>query len=67
MGQDSDLALLRESLQTLERTPCQFWACQGPTLQPIDMVTCYRCATLAKLQQRFGRRTAKPSAKKVRA
>lgn len=41
-------------LDTLERTECVFWACDGPTLEPVDMVTCYRCATLAQVRHAFG-------------
>ncbi|GAB7044935.1 hypothetical protein [Catenuloplanes indicus] len=41
--------LLAEAINSLERVGCQFWACEGPTLDPIDMVTCYRCTTLGKL------------------
>jgi hypothetical protein len=42
--------LLGETIVTLERVECQSWACTGPTLTPIPMVTCYVCETLAKLQ-----------------
>lgn len=67
MRKTNDATLLRESMRVLERTPCQFWACQGPTLQPIAMVTCFRCAMLAKLQQRFGCYETPPLTKKARS
>lgn len=39
---------------SLEQSGCQFWACEGPTLQPIDMVTCHTCATLARVRALTG-------------
>jgi hypothetical protein len=41
---------LVEAINTLELVGCQFWACEGETLEPIDMVTCHRCASLARLR-----------------
>jgi hypothetical protein len=52
--ESQDKKLLREAMEALELTDCNFWACEGPTLRPINMVTCARCAMLAKLQKRFG-------------
>lgn len=49
-----DEALLRRVLETLERAGCQFWACEGPTLEPIDMVTCHACHTVALVSARLG-------------
>ncbi len=43
--------LLAAAIASLERCGCQFWACEGETLNPIDMVTCHRCAALAQLSQ----------------
>jgi len=54
-----DKELLEESLGTLERMPCQFWACEGPTLRPKHMITCCRCSLLAKLAKRLGKYTPK--------
>ena len=51
-----DLQLLEDALDSLERTGCQFFACEGPTLPPIDMVTCHVCALIARLRRRLGRR-----------
>lgn len=48
-----DDSLLQSALESLERTGCQFFACDGPTLEPIDMATCHRCATVAQLRQRL--------------
>lgn len=42
--------LLGDAIEALEDAGCGFWACQGETLEPIDMVTCTRCATLARLR-----------------
>ena len=42
-------ALLTDSLESLERIGCQFWACEGPTLASEDMVTCHVCALIARL------------------
>jgi hypothetical protein len=42
--------LLVIAVEALEDAGCGFWACQGETLEPIDMVTCNRCATLARLR-----------------
>jgi len=47
--------LLVESLATLEHVGCQFWACEGPTLEPIDMVTCRVCELIARLRDTLGR------------
>jgi hypothetical protein len=49
-----DEKLIKESLEVLERISCQFWACEGPTLKPKHMITCMRCALVAKLQKRLG-------------
>lgn len=46
--------LLTEMIDTLERVDCQFDFCDGPTLEPVDMVTCFRCATLAKARAAAG-------------
>ena len=35
----------------LERTPCQFWRCEGDEKEPEDMVTCFRCRTLYETRQ----------------
>lgn len=43
--------LLADALDSLERSGCQFWACDGPTLRPKPMVTCHRCVTVAKLRR----------------
>lgn len=51
----SDSQLLATALESLERVGCDFWACEGPTLDPIDMITCHRCLTVAELRQRLGR------------
>ena len=51
----ADTQLLAEALDALEQAGCQFWACEGPTLKPIDMVTCNACATIARLRQRLER------------
>jgi hypothetical protein len=42
--------LFSDAIDSLERCDCQFWACEGETLTPIDMVTCHRCSTLARLR-----------------
>ena len=42
--------LLDEAIESLERVGCQFGYCDGPTLDPVDMRTCYVCETLAKLR-----------------
>jgi len=48
-------ALLDEAIETLERVGCQFDYCDGPTLEPVNMVTCFACETLAKLRVAAGR------------
>ena len=50
----SDKELLEESLEVLQRIPCQGWACEGPTLRPKHMITCFRCAHVATLAKRLG-------------
>lgn len=52
----SDADLLADALDALERAGCQFFACGGPTLEPIGMVTCYRCVEVARLRERLGLR-----------
>lgn len=52
--------LIAEALDSLERAGCQFWACDGPTLEPVDMLTCHRCATVAKLRVAIGRPASDP-------
>lgn len=42
------------ALVSLREVGCQFDMCQGPTLTPIDMVTCHRCAALAQLEHATG-------------
>lgn len=46
--------LLSEILLCLESVPCQFWACDGPTLEPVPMATCLRCEVLAKVRVASG-------------
>jgi hypothetical protein len=48
--------LLQESIDTLERVGCQWRFCDGPTLAPVPMVTCFACETLAKLRVAAGRK-----------
>lgn len=48
--------LTAEMIDTLERVGCQFFACEGPTLNPVDMVTCHVCALLARLRGRANER-----------
>ncbi|GLZ62838.1 hypothetical protein [Micromonospora sp. NBRC 107095] len=45
-----DSELLDDTIDVLERVGCQFWACDGPTLEPVDMKTCAACALLARLR-----------------
>ncbi len=51
---DVPAKLMIQVLDTLERVECQYWACDGPTLEPVAMVTCHRCATLALVRVTFG-------------
>jgi hypothetical protein len=46
--------LLRESMETLERTGCEFFACPGPTIDPEPMLSCFRCLTLGRLRAFLG-------------
>ena len=50
----TDLQLLKDSMDVLERLDCQFLPCDGPRPRIISYVTCIRCATLGKLYKRFG-------------
>jgi hypothetical protein len=54
-------ALIEEALDSLERVGCQFWACEGPATEPVDMVTCHVCATVAKLRVAIGRPASDPA------
>lgn len=42
--------ILGQVIEALEMAGCQFWACEGETLEPVDMVTCQCCAALAQLK-----------------
>jgi hypothetical protein len=48
-----DRQLLEEATEVISQVGCQGWACDGPTLRPVHMVTCCRCATLARLAKRL--------------
>ena len=48
LDKDADNARLRAAL---ERTPCQFWRCEGDEKEPEDMVTCFRCRVLYETRQ----------------
>jgi hypothetical protein len=48
-----DTKLLADALDVLERAGCQFWACDGPTLRPVHMITCAACSTVARLRYRL--------------
>lgn len=43
-----ETALITDTIAALEAAGCQFWACEGPTLKPMDMKTCNVCVALAK-------------------
>lgn len=45
------IQLLRNALETLERVPCQFWACDGPDEPFVSMKTCYVCAQIQDLRK----------------
>lgn len=46
--------LLAESLDALERVGCQFDFCDGPTLEPAELRTCFVCELIAKLRVAAG-------------
>jgi hypothetical protein len=46
--------LLADVIDGFERVGCQFEFCNGPTLEPEDMITCFRCHTLARLRVLVG-------------
>ena len=47
--------LIEESIEVLERVGCQFDFCDGPTLRPVAMRTCFVCDLLARLRVSVGR------------
>jgi hypothetical protein len=47
-------ATVLAAMVALYDVDCQFGMCQGPTLKPIDMVTCRRCSALALLEDATG-------------
>lgn len=55
MAPDFPGDLLAESIEAFERLGCQFDFCDGPTLEPIDMRTCFVCDLLARLRVAAGR------------
>jgi hypothetical protein len=52
--------LVVEAADALERVGCQFQFCDGPTLEPVDGVTCFRCDLLARLRAAVGRPARRP-------
>lgn len=62
MSTDTEInqSLLVEAIETLERVGCQFDFCDGPTLDPVPMGTCYLCETLAKLRVAVGQHPRHP-------
>ncbi len=52
-----DVSLLATALATLEESGCVFWACDGPRIEPLPMMTCHVCETVAKLRDRLGLQT----------
>ena len=52
-----EILLLNECWIVLERIDCMFPHCEGPTIHPIDCVTCIRCELLARLRQYFRKPT----------
>jgi len=50
----SPTPLIMEAAEALERVGCQFQFCDGPTLEPVDGVTCFRCDLLARLRVAIG-------------
>lgn len=46
--------MLIEALEALEQVGCQFEFCNGPTLEPVDMQTCFVCVTLARGRHHLG-------------
>lgn len=48
-------ALIAESVVALERVGCQFWACKGPTHEPVDMETCFVDELIPRLRAALGR------------
>jgi hypothetical protein len=46
--------LLADVVESLERVGCQFDHCTGPTLKPVDMMTCHRCDALGRLRSLLG-------------
>lgn len=55
-----DEPLIAEVIEALERLGCELNFCDGPTLEPQDMVTCYRCVALARLRVAAGRAARNP-------
>lgn len=50
----TDRDYLIEAEEVLAAVDCQFWACKGPTLFPLPMVTCTRCRVLARIRRHLG-------------
>lgn len=48
--------LLLDTVESLEQVGCQWAMCDGPTLEPVDMVTCHVCALLARVRVAVGQR-----------
>jgi hypothetical protein len=42
------MALLDEAQEDLGRTPCAFWACEGPK-RMVHMVTCIKCSAMRNI------------------
>lgn len=50
-----EAGLIADALDSLERVGCQFDHCDGPTTEPVNMVTCHVCETIARLRVALGR------------
>jgi hypothetical protein len=42
---------LKDTLETLQRIDCQFWACPGPDKPFVDMQTCIRCSVIQEIKE----------------
>ncbi len=43
------IEVIEDAIAALVSAGCQFWACKGPTLNPIPMITCNACAAVGVL------------------
>ena len=54
------LTAAQELLAWAESQDCVFWACQGPDVRPVSMITCSKCQQVHEIRATIGELTGTP-------